>query len=235
MGKQEFIFKQFKINQDKCAMKIGTDSVLLGAWANIPSKGNFLDIGTGTGVLALMMAQRSEGRIKAVEIDKNASDQAYINFKQSKWSSKLSVINADIENFNPDIKFDYIICNPPFFSSPNSDIIKNRLIARHDNELSIEKLLACVTRLLSEYGKFGFILPITQAENLISNANIHGLYCTKKSFVKPTPQKDAHRIMAELQKTKSDCSCETIIIEESGRHQYSQKYIALTKEFYLFM
>lgn len=235
MGKQEFIFKQFKINQDKCAMKIGTDSVLLGAWANIPSKGNFLDIGTGTGVLALMMAQRSEAIIKAVEIDKNASDQASINFKQSKWSSKLSVINEDIDDFNPDIKFDYIICNPPFFSSPTPEINKNRLIARHDNELSLDKLLACVTRLLSKDGKFGFILPITQAENLISNANTHGLYCTKKSFVKPTPQKDAHRIMAELQKKEKECIIDTIIIEEFGRHQYSNKYIELTKEFYLFM
>jgi tRNA1Val (adenine37-N6)-methyltransferase len=235
MGNQEFIFKQFKINQDKCAMKIGTDSVLLGAWADLPQSGKFLDIGSGTGVLALMMAQRSEANIIAIEIDNEAAIQAKDNLKKSKWHSRLDIINCDIKDINTSQKFDYIICNPPFFSSPNNGLNTNRIIARHNNELDTKDLLNIVLMLLAKTGKFGFIMPIEQADILISKAKASGLFCIRKTYLKPTPTKQAHRLMAELSKQDSECKTNTIVIEQSGRHQYSPEYIELTRDFYLFM
>jgi tRNA1Val (adenine37-N6)-methyltransferase len=235
MGEQCFKFKQFVIHQDKCAMKVGTDGVLLGAWVDLPKTGNFLDIGTGTGLLSLMMAQRSQAKITAIECIEQASKQAKENIQISPWASQIQVIQENIENYNSDVKFDFIISNPPFFN--NSQLAPNleRNTARHTLHLSPETLIKQVNRLLSINGSFACIYPPAEAEIIEKIANKLNLFCNKKAFVYPTQEKRPHRKMLTFGYRNQSCQTENIIIETEVRHKYTERYKELTKDYYLYM
>lgn len=232
-----FEFKQFKIHQDKTAMKVGTDGVLIGAWTELPSSGNVLDIGTGTGLLALMVAQRNpELLIHAIEIDESASIQALQNVKESKWLNKISVENISFQEYVPSTneRFDLIITNPPFFNSGIKAAGTERSIARHADALPSEVLIEGVKKLLKPEATFAVILP-TDAYAKLSSAAIHaGFFEYRKLLVYPTLKKPVVRILSQwTNKEHKEPEVSELVIEPLGRHHYSDEYKALTKAFYL--
>lgn len=228
-----FQFKHFTITQDNTAMKVGTDGVLLGAWSN--HNGNhFLDIGTGTGLIALMLAQRnSTAVIDAIEIDKAAAEQAKDNFNNSTWSERLTILNSSIQDFKPAKKYDLIVCNPPFFINSTKAPNQSRTTARHNDDLPFDELINTVKRLLSTKGIFSVILPIEEGNQLIDIANKEHLNLNRKCIVKPNPNKNPKRILMEFSFVPSETKEEEITIETENRHEYTKEYITLTKDFYL--
>ena len=238
MSNLPFKFKEFSINQDQCAMKIGTDSVLLGAWTSLEKRPfSILDIGSGTGVLALMLAQRSLAElIDAVEIDDNTYEQCVENFEQSPWSDRLFCYHASLEEFTDEIedKYDLIISNPPFYSEDYKSENNQRDLARFVDAMPFEHLLESVSKLLAEDGVFSVIIPFKEETSFIALASQMNLFVNKKLHLKGTPTSNIKRSLLEFSFHESDIKSNELIIE-TARHQYTQDYINLTKDFYLKM
>lgn len=229
-----FRFKQFTINQDNCAMKIGTDSILLGAWAYCYNTKNILDIGTGTGILALMMAQKGNENIFAIDIDENAVEQAKENVNNSKWESQIKVLHSTLQEFKlPVEKFEFIITNPPYFLNSLKSPLENRTIARHTSSLSYKEIIVFCKNNLSKNGKLAIILPVVEGNEFIKLALEIGFYCIRKCFVKPNPAKKPHRLLLEFSFIKQITPESEIVIENGTRHHYTDEYKQLTGEFYL--
>jgi tRNA1Val (adenine37-N6)-methyltransferase len=231
-----FQFKSFTIQQDKCAMKVGTDGVLLGAWANAENAERILDIGTGTGVIALMLGQRApEATIVGVDIDKDACMQAEENVQRSPWSERVHIIEASIQEFTPKELYDLIVSNPPYFENSMKTGEHARDLARHNDSLGYTELIFSVNNFLTEKGSFCTVLPVTEGEQFIKMARTQGLYCVKKCEVFPTPDKPVKRLLLEFKKKPeaTEMQTEKLVIELDQRHQYSEEYINLTKDFYL--
>ena len=230
-----FTFKQFHIDHSRCAMKVGTDGTLLGAWATLPSDGSILDIGTGTGLIAIMAAQRSEGsKITAIDIDEDCILQARENVFASPWPDRIEVIHSALQDFSPTQKFDCIISNPPYFIDSQLSPDAARSTARHTATLPFDELVSGVKRLLADNGRFSLILPPPEMERFRSAARGE-LFTVRECHVWSTPTSGVRRIMAELQ-TEPPTELpiiEKIIIEDNGRHQYSDEYRRLTRDFYL--
>jgi tRNA1Val (adenine37-N6)-methyltransferase len=231
-----FRFKQFTVRQEMAAFGVSTDSVLLGAWARLESTGTILDIGTGTGLLALMAAQKSGARIVAIEPDRNSFIQAGINFAASPWHERMTLIHTSVQDFRPDTKqlFNAIITNPPYFvdSLPNPD--EDRARARHAISLSHAGLATSVARLLAPEGSLHLVLPVNEAGKFTEVAAIHGLHCARRLIVRPTPSKPPARVLMTLtRQAVSVCEESELVIEKGGRHIYSDEYVSLTKDFYL--
>ena len=236
MANSWFEFKQFRVEQGLSAMKVGTDGVLLGAWAKVNNAKHILDIGTGTGLIALMLAQRnSNARIDALEIDKSASKQASQNFENSNWKNSLSIINNAVQNYNPENKYDCIVSNPPFFENSYSAKGKERNIARQTESLSFPDLLIAVKRLLRKEGRFSVILPKQSLANFIQLAGKQSLFLNKITNVYPTKHSEIKRVLLEFSFIDKVLEEDNLVIEPEKRHQYSAEYIKLTKEFYLKM
>jgi tRNA1Val (adenine37-N6)-methyltransferase len=228
----DFRFKQFSIKQDQCAMKVGTDGVLLGAWCNYPSPSSILDIGTGTGLIALMCAQRfNKAAITAIETDLNASLQAQHNVSESKFHKQIAVLNTDLQNFEPTQYFDLIVCNPPFYTEDTQAKGNQRQLARHANNLPLDLLIDFALAHLADEGNLCVILP---SSKLIEVESIKPLSIKNLTFLKGTSEAPIKRILVSLTKTKNvpDYTSDTLIIEEK-RHEYTDAYRALTKDFYL--
>ncbi|SOD11715.1 tRNA1(Val) (adenine(37)-N6)-methyltransferase [Pedobacter xixiisoli] len=228
-----FKFKQFEVDQDGCAMKINTDGVLLAALteSHIPKK--ILDIGTGTGVLALMMAQRfPEAEVHAVEIDEQASITAGRNFENSVFSKQLSVINTAIEQFNTAEKFDLIISNPPFFINDLRNTEEKKGIARHASEQFFASLLVKVNAVLADDGNFWFILPVKQAALLIENAKQLEMYASEIIQLHSDISKPAFRYIVNLNRAKAETIINHFYIYESEKI-YTNEYKLLLKDFFL--
>ena len=236
MPNNYFRFKQFTIWHDKCAMKVGTDGVLLGAWADIENKKQILDIGTGTGLIALMLAQRSSATIDAIDIETSAIEQAKENFKRSNWNNRIESYHKALQDFTPKHTYDLIVSNPPFFQKSLISPLKERSIARHDETLPISKLFDFASEYLEDKGVFSLIYPIDNFEQALEYGQSKNLYLKRKTLVFPTPESKSKRILSEFSKEKLlNPVVNKIIIESSGRHQYSEEYIHLTKDFYLKM
>lgn len=236
-----FKFKEFTIHQDKTAMKIGTDAVLLGAWAPISDECNsILDIGSGTGVISLMLAQRSFAEtIDAVEIDENAYEQTVENFEQSDWGDRLFCYHASFQEFANEMEedeeqYDLIVSNPPFYTDDFQSDDNARNKARFTTSLSFEELLNGVAKLLSKDGVFTVIVPYKEEEDFIRYAEKENLYATRICRVKGNVASETKRSLLEFSFAKKDIKNEELIIE-TARHQYTKEYIELTKEFYLKM
>ena len=229
-----FRFKQFSIDDSKCAMKVGTDAVILGAWVNISPDGSILDIGTGCGLLALMAAQRSNGHITAIEIDESTALQSKENFASSPWSERIDMVHGAVQQFQPGNVFDLIICNPPYFTNALKAPDHQRNLARHNDSLSFESLLFSIDRLLNDDGTFAFILPATDALELISLAAVHQLHLNRCCTVFSREDKAPNRIMAEISRHESIPIKEMLCIRNKN-NEYSLEYKELTKEFYLFL
>ena len=230
-----FTFKQFAIEQDRCAMKIGTDGVLLGAWAPIDNHPfSVLDIGTGTGIIALMLAQRSAAQqIDALEIDEAAYEQATDNFENSPWNDRLFCFHAGLDEFieEPEEEYDLIVSNPPFYSEDYKTENESRDLARFQDAMPFEQLLEAADLLLSEHGIFTVIIPFKEEENFIALANEFELYPLKITRVKGTPTTEIKRsLLAFSRNETTDLPIDELVIE-TARHVYTQEYIGLTKDF----
>ncbi len=230
-----FTFKQFHIDHSRCAMKVGTDGTLLGAWAALPDKGRILDIGTGTGLIAIMAAQRSaDAKITAIDIDEDCISQARENVTSSPWPDRIEIVHSALQDFNSAKKFDAIISNPPYFIDSQLSPDAARSTARHTATLPFEELAKGVKRLLAENGHFSIILPPTEMECFRSAAR-GILFTIRECHVWSTPTSEVKRIMAEFQ-TEPPAELpivEKIVIEDNGHHQYSDEYRRLTRDFYL--
>ena len=235
MANPYFTFKQFTIRHDRCAMKVGTDGVLLGAWTDVNHSHRTLDIGTGTGLIALMLAQRCpQALITAIDIDAEAVGQARENVQSSPWKDRVEVLLQDICTFSTDQRFDTIVSNPPYFIDSLKCPDDQRNTARHTDTLDAERLLANVARLLTDDGRFSIILPAEQTDLLIQTACNQGLYPSRQTAVITRPGLPPKRILMEFRKTKEAFQPDELVIELE-RHVYSEGYIALTKDFYLKM
>ncbi|MBM1105609.1 methyltransferase [Aurantibacter crassamenti] len=236
--KDNFSFKEFNVNQLGSAMKVGTDGVLLGAWASISTKPNtILDIGAGTGLLSLMLAQRSEAMtIEALEIVEDAYEQCVENFESSQWANRLFCYHAGLDEFVTEIEepYDMIISNPPFYSEEVSSGNTARDTARQNQSLPFDELIEGVSKLLSSDGHFATIIPFKEEDNFIKLAASFGLYPKNIMRVRGNQLAEIKRSLLEFTFTnqKTDFSELTI---ELDRHVYTEAYIDLTKDFYLKM
>lgn len=231
--KNIFKFKQFEVDQTNCAMKINTDGVLLAAIVKSENPKRILDIGTGTGVLALMMAQKfSFAKIEAVEIDEMASATAGRNFQFSVFSKQLSVHNVSIEQYNDPFQFDLIISNPPFFVNDLKNTEEKKGIARHASEQFFEDLITKVDELLNSDGSFWFILPPKQAEFMIDKAKELQLFVNKIVLLHSDETKPAFRFVVCLGRADNDLIKEQFYIYESEKI-YTEAYKELLKDFFL--
>ena len=234
---EPFRFKQFEINQDRCAMKIGTDGVLLGSWTNIIAAESILDIGAGTGIIALMLAQRSSAEaIDAIEIDSNAYEQCVENFENSLWGDRLYCYHAGLDEFIEEIEdlYDVIVCNPPFYTESVTSGDLQRDQARQNEFLPFKELIEGVSVLISEHGIFSTIIPFREKDDFIRMAASHELFPSRCMHVKGNPAAEVKRVLLEF--TKQEKSCEVLdLIIEMERHVYTIDYINLTKDFYLKM
>lgn len=232
-----FKFKQFEVAQDSCPMKIGTDGVLLGAWVNVDGAKHVLDIGTGTGIIALMIAQRTEeANIVALDVDQDSCEQASANFKNSPWETRLRAGHQSVQEyskFSTDT-FDLIVCNPPFFTGGTISKSQPKNIVRHTIKLPHGELLRSVSRLLSPEGRFAVILPYIEGLRFIEIAANYNLFANKITEVNPNEGKPIERLLIDFSKNQSAVVQDALVIEKE-RHKYTEEYIALTSAFYLKM
>lgn len=238
MANPYFQFKKFTIRHDKCAMKVGTDAVLLGAWANTTHCNSILDIGTGTGIIALMLAQRSNAMIDAIDIDREACIQAEENVAASPFAGRINIIHASCVEFaaQPERKiYDLIVSNPPYFINSLKCPDSKRSMARHTDCLSLPSLIKDSYFLLSTTGRIALVLPYEQLGEVEDIAHENALYISRQTAVIPTPGAQPKRLLIELSATDTDTKNRDTLIIEEARHQYTPDYIALTKEFYLKM
>lgn len=244
MGAPCFRFKQFTVWHDRCAMKVGTDGVLLGAWCGLPRVNGecvrVLDIGTGSGLIALMLAQRLEKdrqqfKIYAIDIEQNAVEQSNINFEQSPWASHLSANNCSLQELVDDGGYDLIVSNPPYFQNSLKNPDKGRATARHTDSLSYAELLAHAKRLLKNDGTLSLILPAAAESEILELAKINQLDPTHITYVHSKEGKPTKRILVSM---KADSITDQELINnhlyiESATSPRSEEYKELTKDFYL--
>jgi tRNA1Val (adenine37-N6)-methyltransferase len=220
-------------------MKVGTDAVLLGAWCPIGHKPfSILDIGAGTGILSLMLAQRSHAeQIDAIEIDEHAYEQCVENFEDSPWGDRLFCFHAALDEFmeEPEEEYDLIISNPPFYGEDYKTESGQRDLARFQDAMPFDELIEAAQLLLSENGVFAVIIPFKEEERFIALAQDFGLYPFKITHVKGTPATETKRSLLAFSFAKREKTEQDGLIIETARHQYTEDYIALTKDFYLKM
>lgn len=233
----KFTFKQFSVQQDKTAMKVGTDGVLLGAWVPIHHNPfSVLDIGAGTGIIALMLAQRTNAeQIDALEIDEEAYEQAVENFENSPWRDRLFCFHAGLDEFieEPEDEYDLIISNPPFYSENYKTENEQRDLARFQDAMPFEELIEAADLMLSENGVFAVILPYKEEQSFIALAKESELYPVKITRVKGTPTSDIKRSLLAFSRNEILNIAIDVLIIETDRHIYTPEYIELTKDFYL--
>lgn len=236
MSNQTFVFKQFAVKQDKCAMKVGTDAVILGAYVNTKDAKKILDIGTGTGVIALMLAQKSFAHITAIEIEKEAYEQALENVLSSNWADRINVQNISFQNFynHAAEKFDLIVSNPPYFIGSLKSKVESRSFARNNDTLPFLDLVFGVKKIMDINGHFYLILPKKEAEIFREIAEKNGLHLSKLIRIRTKQESlsDKRHVML-FENTPKSYSEETITIETQERHDYTNEYKALTKDYYL--
>jgi tRNA1Val (adenine37-N6)-methyltransferase len=236
MPNHYFKFKQFTIQQQHCAMKVTTDSCLFGAWAAANIQDNLffikriLDIGTGTGLLSIMLAQQSPAYIDAVEIDTAAAEQADVNFNSVLWRQSLKVYETPIQNYI-NRPYDFIISNPPFFDNDLKSPDAKRNLALHSSALSLEVLLANITRLLAPNGQFAILLPYHRLTFFEDLATADGYLLHKKTLVQQTPKHPYFRVMLQFGYTKKEAIVDEVVIKDDSN--YTAKFKELLKDYYL--
>lgn len=230
-----FRFKQFSVAQTRSAMKVGFDGILLGAWVNVVDCQRILDVGTGTGLIALMLAQRTmhASTIHAIEIDPSSALEASDNFRASPWSNRLTVEQAAFRQFSRDCEqtFDLIVCNPPYFSGPESNELSRRH-ARHANSLPLELLFAGSRRLLRESGRLAVIIPSQREKETRNQSLRHGWMPCRELRTRPLVDRSVNRVLIEF--TRAPCLLQSgELAIETSHHQYTDEFRALARDFYL--
>ncbi len=231
-----FKFKEFTIEQNRCAMKIGTDGVLLGAWTSLKSNPiNILDIGAGTGVISLQLAQRdSMAVIDAIEIDPDAFEQCTENFENSSWGDRLYCYHGSAQEFAMEIDetYDLIVSNPPFYSENYKTNSEARDVARFNDALPFDNLIGCIYNLLSKNGTFALVLPRKEEAHFIELASEAGLFPKRICRVKGNATSEEKRSLMEFTFSSTQTEITTLTIEIE-RHQYTDAYKNLVQDFYL--
>lgn len=232
--REPFKFKQFDVFQDRTAMKIGTDGVVLGAWTQTKDAQLILDIGTGTSLLSLMLAQKSEAEIHAIEIDLEAVYQAKENIVKSPWAKRISLWNTSIQTYAhmTEDRFDLIISNPPFFISDKAET--SREVARNQGKLTFEELIDSTSTLLHTKGRFCVIIPAESEEMFTLLASQKALHRNKICKIYGNSNVACKRVLLEYSKNKQDLIEESLTIEKEERHDYTSEYLDLVKDFMLF-
>lgn len=231
----DFHFKTFSVVQQKNAMKVNTDSVILGAWTQHSNPKKALDIGTGTGLLALMLAHKhSNLSIDAIEIDKNNLDEASHNFDKSIWKDRITAEHIALQDFAPQKKYDIIITNPPYFINSSKNKTNTKTQARHTDNLSFEEIITFALSHLSVNGILSLILPKTESEIFEKTAQLNQLHLSKKLLIKPLPNKNINRVAMEFKKSSQNnlVKQEHLTVYKSV-NQYSSTHYELTRDFYL--
>lgn len=234
MANSFFSFKQFTINQDKCAFKVGTDGVLLGACVDLTGKKRILDIGAGTGLITLMVAQRCDAEIVAIEADHDSFVQASENIGRSIWGSRITIENCTLQKFKPDSSgFDLIVTNPPYFidSLKSPDPAKSH--ARHNDTLTHSDILTGTDRLLVKSGLLQVIMPYNEGNIFIAEAQEYGFYCKSILKIRPTPSSGIRRLILGFSRNRAKSAESFLTIEKGRRHEFTEEYIRLTRDFYL--
>lgn len=232
MANSYFQFKQFTVWQEQTAMKVGTDGVLLGAWAGTKGVARALDVGTGTGLIALMLAQRSDARIEAVDVEAGAVAQANANFRASPWHERLNAWNVRIQEWEVSQPYDLLISNPPFFQHSLQTKNANKAMARHQVDMNFDDLISAANRLLRDDGKLALILPFDRAAGFRSKALLGGFHVFREMMLYPREGKPPHRCMLELGKKKMPVESRHLTIRNRSNN-YTKAYKELTQDFYL--
>jgi tRNA1Val (adenine37-N6)-methyltransferase len=233
MSTDIFRFKKFSVKQSDSLMKVGTDGVLIGAAVTCNNPQRVMDVGTGTGLISLMIAQRCQAQITAVDINEDAVRIAAENFVNSPWSERLKAVRSSVQDFSSDIKYDLIVSNPPYFNAGNAAPIKGRAIARHDLELSLPDLFYSINRLLRENGLAAVIFPALQKDYFEQELEKSGLSLSKRLFISPKTGYEPNRIIFEFSHKSKSVEDSFLTIENSERHHFTEEYRLLTKDFYL--
>ena len=235
MGKNSFQFKQFTVVQDLCAMKVGTDGTLLGAWADAPiGASQILDIGTGTGLIALMMAQRfPEAQITGIDIDADATKQAQENITASPFANRIMINREDVTKITDKTGYDAIVCNPPYFVDSLTCPQDQRTLARHTVSLTYESLMHTASQLLKTEGILSLVIPADNQDNVESAAAFEGLFLNRICLIKTTPNKLPKRHLVEFRKHPVEQVRFEEQVLETSPGQRSEWYHNLTKDFYI--
>jgi tRNA1Val (adenine37-N6)-methyltransferase len=233
-NKTHFHFKKFTVSHEKSTMKVGTDAVLLGAWVTIEHAESILDIGTGNGTIALMLAQRSNknATIDAVEIERTDAAQANENFLKSPWASRIHLHHIPIQQFSSEKKYDLIVSNPPYFNNSQRPPNERRHQARHKITLPYDALISSTLRLLKDDGKLNVILPYTEGLQFIELAKQSHLHCTRQYSFRTRAEKPIERWLVEFSKYEGTIETGVILLYKSGE-EWSDEYVRLTGDFYL--
>lgn len=233
MGGTSFTFKQFAIDTSGCGQKLGTDSVLLGAWANLDGVSTVLDLGAGSGVLALMCAQRSDSaRITALEINPSACEAARANAAASPWAERIEVVEADAMAYSPDAKFDLIISNPPYFNQGITSPVAARASARHGTGFTWEQAIDLASAWLSPDGALAMVTPADIASAVTARAEMKRLKVRRLCMVASAEGHKPSLALWELRRKDGPIVRESLCIRDAG-HAYSPEYVSLTSDFYL--
>jgi tRNA1Val (adenine37-N6)-methyltransferase len=229
MPKPEFRFKRFTIRQDRCALKVGTDGVLFGAWMNCDGAERILDIGTGTGLLALIAAQRNTtAHIDAVEIDDASAQQAAENAAASPWADRVRVHRLDVRRMSAAAPYDLIICNPPYYAGYSTSPDERIGLAKHSGELLFPELIDAVDRLLAPHGRFAAIIPLNREVEFLRETSRVGLF--RRCAVSYVAHRPAKRLLFEFSRSNSNVQDSTLTVEATGPFDYTPEYRALISD-----
>lgn len=231
-----FHFRRFSMMHHRSTMKVGTDAVMLGAWAEVEKAGHILDAGTGSGILALMAAQRNLlSTIHAIDVDAESVKEAAVNFGRSPWSNRLCARQADLRSYTPELKlsYDLILSNPPFFENHIKTSDARRNLARHTDSLSFADLLGACSRLLSAKGRASMVLPWEAGRQIIQFAPSYGLWPSRILNIIPVEGREPNRMNLELNKLPGASLCESNFVIRNTSMQFTHEYRELLKDFYL--
>lgn len=234
MSESPFHFQQFTVHQEKCAMKVGTDAVLIGSWIRPGTSEKILDIGTGSGIIALMIAQKSNALIDAIDIDANAFHQAFENFRISPWAIRLTPFHKSLQDFVPlhGSEYDLIVTNPPYFHHASKPVEESRMNARHSDHLTFDELINGVIKLLKSDGKFCLILPCREGMEFMDKAQRKDLFCNHLLRIKTKADKNEKRLIMVFSFRFGVLTEEEIIIQEEDG-SFTQDYVDLTRDYYI--
>ena len=235
MDCRPFFFKKFALFHHRSTMKIGTDAILLARWVDVSDNDEVLDIGTGCGLIPLMLAQKGIKSVDAVEIDSDSYEEAAQNFSNSAWKSQISAIHADVKDYAIQSlkKYDLIVSNPPFFFGDNIPEKAKKGLARHTNTLSYNDLLLSVRRLLKPTGRFALVLPARESKAFLKDAENQGFYLEKELFIVPIEGKEPNRINMQLVVNQVDSIKSETFVLRYPDHSFTKEYKEFLKDYYL--